>query len=102
MANLMSGDHAARSAGLTCNIISKLDWSKIAGRNDTTTLLSFLRLYMTSVAIRGADALGTSARELARHASWNQIDEDELMREFTGDVFVRLLRGTFQTRSRTQ
>lgn len=93
MANYLSGDQAARVAGLVCHIMSKLDWSKIAGHSDSVTLLAFLRLYLSSVVIRGSDALGQSAREFARHASWGHIDEDELMREFNGDVFIRLLKG---------
>lgn len=96
MANHLSGDQAARVASLVCHLASKLDWSKIAGRNDSPTLLAFLRLYLSAVVIHGSDGPGQSAREFARHASWSHIDEDELMREFNGDVFVRLLKGMLE------
>lgn len=95
MVTYISGAEGGRGASIVCRLASKLDWRQIATRRDSSTLLAFLQLYLTTSVIQGGDhVLGVTGKESAKKATWALLDEDDLRQQFPGDVFVRLLKGT--------
>jgi hypothetical protein len=84
---------AAPDADLVCAVFGKLDWGKIDAHRDSTTLVSFLHLYLCAVAVR-RESVNHSAREAAARRNWGGIAEDDLARTFDGNAFVRLLKCT--------